>query len=441
VARRSRSRKKQPEPRLVTIESMSHEGRGITHVNGKTVFVFGALEQEKVLIQIVKTSRNFDQAVTLEVVEASPQRVEPRCAAYQVCGGCSLQHLGDDDQVQLKQQALLDMLEHVGINPGSVMPSLRSESWGYRKKARLGVKSVTKKGRVLVGFRERNSGFISDMHQCEVLLPKIGHHLDDLSELIGSLDAHAVIPQIEVAADADNVQLVFRHLQPLSDSDRMALAEFGKSQQFYIQLQPGGPETIENLYPEQQLLKFSPERDGPISIAFSASDFVQVNTGMNQKMVAQALSFLDLKSSDKVLDLFCGLGNFTLPMAQACEQVTGIEADAAMVMRAKQAALDNHIENSEYFAADLTKPESTDSWMRRRYDKILLDPPRSGAAEIVGLFKQFRASRIVYVSCQASSLVRDAGIICAQGYRLTNVGVMDMFPQTAHIEAMAVFER
>ena len=420
---------------------MSHEGRGITHVNGKTVFVFGALEQEKVLIQVVKSSRNFDQAVTIEVIEASPQRVEPRCAAYQVCGGCSLQHLGSDDQVLLKQQALLDMLEHAGINPGSVIPALRSESWGYRRKARIGVKSVSKKGRVLVGFRERNSAFISDMHSCEVLLPKVGQHLDDLSELIGSLDAHALIPQIEVAADADNVQLVFRHLQPLSESDRMALAEFGKSQQFYIQLQPGGPETIENLYPLEQQLQFSPEKDGPIKITFSASDFVQVNTDINQQMVAQALSFLDLKPSDKMLDLFCGLGNFTLPMARSCEQVTGVEADTAMVMRAKQAAVDNHIENTEYHAVDLTKPDSGDAWMRRRYDKILLDPPRSGAAEIVQLFKQFRASRIVYVSCQASSLVRDAGIICSQGYRLTNVGVMDMFPQTAHIEAMAVFER
>ncbi len=419
---------------------MSHEGRGITHVNGKTVFVFGALEQEKVLIQVVKSSRNFDQAITLEVIEASPKRVEPRCAAYQVCGGCSLQHLGGDDQVLLKQQALLDMLEHAGINPGSVIPALRSQAWGYRKKARLGVKYVAKKGRVLVGFRERNSAFISDMHHCEVLLPRVGQHLDDLSELIGSLDARALIPQIEVAADADNVQLVFRHLQPLSESDRIALADFGKSQQFYIQLQPGGPDSIENLYPPQQQLQFSPERDGPINIAFSAADFVQVNTDINQQMVVQALSFLDLAESDRLLDLYCGLGNFTLPMARVCAQVTGIEADTAMVMRAKQAALDNHVENSEYHAADLTRPEPGAPWMRRHYDKILLDPPRSGAAEIVRLFKQFRASRIVYVSCQASSLVRDAGIICSQGYRLTNIGVMDMFPQTAHIEAMAVFE-
>jgi 23S rRNA (uracil1939-C5)-methyltransferase len=420
---------------------MSHEGRGIARVNGKTVFVFGALSGETVLIQVLKSTRNFDQATTLEVVEPSAQRITPRCEAFQVCGGCSLQHLGSEDQVALKQQMLLDMMAHAGIQIGGLLPPLRASAWGYRKKARLGVKYVAKKGRVLVGFRERNTPFIADMHRCEVLLPQLGHNLDLLSELIGQLDARAQIPQIEVAADADHMQLVFRHLQVLSEHDLNLLTEFARQQGFYVQLQPGGPDSVHNLYPEQQQLYLDPLDNGEIRIAFKALDFVQVNSEINRQMVIQALRLLDLQTTDSVLDLFCGLGNFTLPMAQNCRQVTGIEGDQAMVERARASAASNNISNTEYHVADLTRPDTDFPWMRQRYDKILLDPPRSGALEIVQLIGRFKAARIVYVSCQPSSLVRDAAIICAQGYNMIHLGIMDMFPQTAHVESMAVFER
>ena len=440
MSRRNR-RKPLPEPRLVTIESMSHEGRGIARVNGKTVFVFGALTGETVLIQILKSTRNFDQANTLEVIEPSAQRITPRCEAFQVCGGCSLQHLANEDQVTLKQQILLDMMAHAGIQIGDLLPPLRASAWGYRKKARLGVKYVEKKGRVLVGFRERNTPFIADMHSCEVLLPLLGHNLDLLSELIGELDARAQIPQIEVAADADHIQLVFRHLQALSEHDLRLLADFAQQHGFYVQLQPGGPDSVRNLYPEQQQLYLDPLQNGEIRIAFNALDFVQFNSEINRKMVAQALRLLDLRPADKVLDLFCGLGNFTLPMAPYCQQVTGIEGDQAMVERARESAATNNISNTEYHVADLARPDTDFPWMRQQYDKVLLDPPRSGALEMAQLIGRFNAVRIVYVSCQPSSLVRDAAIICAQGYSMTHLGIMDMFPQTAHVESMAVFER
>jgi 23S rRNA (uracil1939-C5)-methyltransferase len=420
---------------------MSHEGRGIARVNGKTVFVFGALTGETVRIQILKSTRNFDQATTLEVIEPSAQRITPRCEAFQVCGGCSLQHLGSEDQVALKQQTLLDMMAHAGVHIGDLLPPLRASAWGYRKKARLGVKYVAKKGRVLVGFRERNTPFIADMHSCEVLLPQLGHNLDLLSELIGQLDARAQIPQIEVAADAEHIQLVFRHLQDLSGHDLNLLIDFARQHGFYLQLQPGGPDSVHNLYPEQQQLYLDPLNNGEIRIAFNALDFVQVNSEINRQMVAQALRLLDLQPADRVLDLFCGLGNFTLPMAQNCGQVTGIEGDQAMVDRARESATSGNLGNTDYHVADLTQPDTNFPWMRQRYDKILLDPPRSGALEMAQLIGCFKATRIVYVSCQPSSLVRDAAIICAQGYNMTHLGIMDMFPQTAHVESMAVFER
>jgi 23S rRNA (uracil1939-C5)-methyltransferase len=264
---------------------MSHEGRGIAHVNGKTVFVFGALLGEKVLIQVQQSKRNFDQATTLEVLEASPRRIEPRCEAFKNCGGCSLQHLPGDDQLALKQQSLLDIMEHARIDIGQLIPALRADSWGYRKKARLGVKYVPAKGRVLVGFRERNTPFIADMLRCEVLIPRVGHRLQELSQLIGQLEARAQIPQIEVAADESQVQLVFRHLQPLCERDLGLLSEFARRHDFLVQLQPGGPATVHNLYPEQQSLGFDPLGDGSLRIGFGALDFVQVNSGLNRKMV------------------------------------------------------------------------------------------------------------------------------------------------------------
>ena len=440
MSRKSR-RKKLSEPREAVIESLSHEGRGITHINGKTVFVFGALPGERVLLQIQKIRRKFDEASTLEVLQPSPQRIQPKCAAFSVCGGCSLQHLSGDDQLALKQQSLIDMMEHAGLKPAELVPPLRATSWGYRRKARLGVKYVPKKGRVLVGFRERSSPFVADMERCEVLIPRVGHRLTDLSELVGSLDARATIPQIEVAADDQHVVLVFRHLEPLSESDLAKLSAFGQANDFYIQLQPGGPDSLVNLYPQEQHLSFRPLPNEAIDIEFGALDFVQVNDELNRQMVSQALDWLQVGADDEVLDLFCGLGNFTLPLATLATAVTGVEGDQIMVDRAKKTARDQQITNTDYFAADLETPDLKSPWMKRSYDRLLLDPPRSGAQAISERIGRFGASKIVYVSCQPSTLVRDATMICSQGYRLSKLGIMDMFPQTAHVESMALFER
>ena len=437
---RRRRRPNLPAAFEVDIEALSHEGRGIARVDGKTVFVFGALPGERVLIQVQKVGKSFDEATTLEIIEASAQRIQPKCAAFAICGGCSLQHLSNDDQIIFKQDSVVGMMAHAAIPVGEVIPALRGQHWGYRRKARLGVKYVRKKEKALVGFRERNSSFLADMSRCEVLIPEVGHKLELFAQLIESLQAREQIPQIEVAADADNIQLVFRHLQTLCEADIDLILEFGKHHGFNIQLQPAGPDSVVNLYPPQQALYFNPLQDSDIRIAFNALDFVQVNSELNQKMVAQALHYLDLQADDNVLDLFCGLGNFTLPMAQRCAKVTGIEGDNAMVERAEQSARALQINNSEYHAVDLSRPDSDHAWMKKRYDKILLDPPRSGAQEIASQIKRFKACRIIYVSCQPSSLVRDAAIICAQGYRLSHLGVMDMFPQTAHVESMAVFE-
>jgi len=442
-----RSRRRQLPPEVeVAIESLSHEGRGICHLNGKTVFVFGALPGEKVKIQIQKRHSKFDQASTIEVLKPSPERIVPKCEAFSVCGGCSLQHVSSNFQIEFKQQSLLEMLEHAEVEVGEVMPALRSKPWAYRQKARLGVKYVHKKGRVLIGFRERNKGFLADMLQCEVLIPEVGLKLKDLIELVESMDAKESIPQIEVAADDQNVVLVFRHLKDLNEKDLSSLTEFAKSSGLWIQLQPKGMDSIHNLYPANQILRYRPLADEDIEINFKASDFTQVNHAINQQMVKQVLHLLDLQADDCVLDLFCGLGNFTLPMSKKCSRVTGVEGDSIMVARAKENALRQGIENTDYFVADLTQvgttgEDSVESWMLQKFDKILLDPPRSGAQEIVSLFKQFKAQTIVYVSCQPSSLVRDAKILCQQGYRLSKLGVMDMFPQTAHVESMAVFVR
>lgn len=440
MSRRNRQRSL-PEPFEVTIEGLSHEGRGICHHNGKIVFVFAALPGEVVRIQINKTTKKFSEATVIEVIKASPDRIQPHCPHFSVCGGCSMQHVDSATQIKIKQQSVQEMVEHAGIEVAEWIPALTTQPWGYRRRARLGVKYVIKKQRLLVGFRECNKPYLADIQQCPVLLDRVGQHLDELMLLITGLEARDSIPQIEVAADDAHCMLVFRHLKPLSDSDMNALTRFAQSSGFWIQLQPGAADSITPLYPLQQVLRFKPLMDNDISIRFKSSDFTQVNADINQQMVRQALHFLDLKSGDRVLDLFCGLGNFTLPMAQLALQVTGVEGDEAMVLRARENALEHAIENTEYYTADLTKIDASAQWMKQKYDKILLDPPRSGAFEIVPYLSTMQARTIVYVSCQPSSLVRDARILCDAGYHLTHLGLMDMFPQTAHVESMAVFNR
>jgi 23S rRNA (uracil1939-C5)-methyltransferase len=436
-----RRRKSLPPPFVVEIESLSHEGRGIAHHNGKIVFVFAALPGERVLIQLQKSNKKYDEASVVEILEASADRIEPKCASFGICGGCSLQHVSNEFQITSKQQSIEEMVSQAGLQVEEWVSPLHAGSWGYRRKARLGVKFVHKKERTLVGFRERNNPFLADMSSCEVLIPKVGKKLDSIASFIDTLEAREHIPQIEVAADDDNIVLLFRHLKPLSESDSQRLIDFGKKEEFWIQLQSAGPDSIRCLYPETQQLYYKPLADGPVNIEFASVDFTQVNQPLNQMMVRQALDWLDLKEDHSVLDLFCGLGNFTLPIARNVTSVTAVEGDQAMVDRARSGAQKQNFDNTDYFVEDLSQPDPGNSWMRQTYDRILLDPPRSGAFEIVKMIKRFKAEKIVYVSCHPASLVRDAVELQAQGYKVKKMAVMDMFPQTAHIESMALFER
>ena len=425
------------------IDDLSHEARGVARHEGKVVFVEDALPGERVLARIVRRGRDFDQAQTVEVLQASPDRVEPRCPHFGVCGGCVLQHLAPAAQIAAKQNQLLENFRRIGgLEPVRVLPPLLAEPWGYRRKARLSVKHVAKKGKVLVGFRERQPRFIADIGRCEVLDPRIGTRLDALSALVGSLRIAESIAQIEVAAGDGMPALVFRHLQPLDDGDAQRLIDFGERHDLAIYLQPGGNDSVHRLWPAQHTLTFSlPERG--LVYEFLPLDFVQVNARINAAMIEHALALLDLKDHEQVLDLFCGLGNFTLPLAQVAARVVGVEGEAGLVQRARDNAQRNGLaDRTDFHAADLAQDLSKHDWARQRYDAVLVDPPRTGAQVMLEQLRFPDARRLLYVSCHPGSLARDARILVDRhGFRLAAAGVMDMFPHTAHVESIALFER
>ena len=439
-----RTRKPQlPAPvEQINVESLAHDGRGVARVEGKTVFIEGALPGEQVGFAYLATHKSFDEAQATVIHQASPDRVDPRCAHYGVCGGCSLQHLQADAQIRARQQVLLDSLQRIGhVTPATVLEPMTAPVWGYRSKARLGVKHVIKKGRVLVGFREKRAPYLADLSRCEVLHPSVGEQLPALCELIAQLDARARIPQIEVAVAEEVTALVFRHLDPLSAPDRGRLQAFARQQGFHVYLQPAGPDSIHPLEPTDSVLAYQlPEL--AVGIRFLPGDFTQVNRAINRQMVARVLDMLALDRTDTVLDLFCGLGNFTLPMARLAGQVTGVEGEAGLVARATDNAMLNGLDNVTFHVANLFEDQRNTAWAGIAYNKVLLDPPRSGAAEILPVVGNIRPERIVYVSCHPGTLARDAGmLVSAYGYRLRAAGVMDMFPHTAHVESIALFER
>lgn len=443
MSRRSR-RARLPQGEFeATIESLSHDGRGVTHIDGKAVFIEGALPAEQVKFRYVEKSRKFDVAVVTEVMQSSQDRVEPRCAHFGICGGCSLQHLASDKQIEFKQQAMLEGLEHIGkVVPDEVLPPLLAESWGYRRKARLGVRYVRKKERVLVGFREKRSGFLADIARCEVLHESVGGQLEALQKFIGGLECRERIPQIEVAISDQDTALIFRHVDPLSAADKSRFQAFNAIHNFQVFLQPAGPDSVRPLEGTAPEPLYYAHPDYQVKVKFGPLDFFQVNSELNRKMVPLAIALLEVQPEDRVLDLFCGLGNFTLPLARHAAEVVGVEGDLEMVKRARQTALDNGIENTCYFVANLMGALGQESWLNDGYDKLLLDPPRSGAKEVIAHLDKLKPARIVYVSCHPGSLARDAGeLVHTHGYRLTKVGVMDMFPHTAHVESIAVFER
>lgn len=425
------------------IESLTLEGLGVAHLDGKAVFIEGGLPGERVAFRYTSYKQKYDEGRVETVLEASNDRVEPKCAHFGVCGGCSWQHIALEAQIRYKQQAMLDSLKHLGhVEPEIVFEPLSASGWGYRRKARLGARWVHKKEKALVGFREKQGGLLADLERCEVLHPSVGERLPELKALVGRLDARESLPQIEVAVGDHATALVVRHMEPLSAADQEQLLAFAQQYDFQLYLQPKGPDTVHRVWPAEAQLYFAhPEFDTRVD--FQPLDFFQVNQPLNRKMVARALELLAPQANETVLDLFCGLGNFTLPLARQALQVTGVEGEAAMVERARAAAQANGIYNTDYYACNLMADDlSQEPWLKRHYDKILLDPPRAGAREVIAHLSKLAAQRIVYVSCHPGTLARDAAeLVQTHGYRLVGAGVMDMFPHTAHVESIAVFER
>ena len=428
------------------IVSSTHDGRGIADIDGKKVFVAGALEGEKVMFQRRKRRRKYDEAELLEVLEPSSSRIKPRCDVFGRCGGCSLQHLSSDAQRDLKLQTLKDNLSRIGkVSPTVWFESIYSTdengSWNYRRRARLGVKYVTKKNRVLVGFRERYAPFITDMHRCEVLQQPVNELIDPLSDLIGSLSIKSHVPQIEVAVADHCVELVIRVLEPPTIKDNELLGIFSENNKIRIALHTGGPYTINMLDfgSSYQPMSYSHEAHNIIS-EFISTDFIQINDQVNKLMVSRAIELLEPKKTDRVIDLFCGIGNFSLPLARYAKEVLGFELLEELVHRAEHNAKLNNIENIKFLTSDLFKLENNKSNLK--CDKLLLDTARSGALEVVKNIKSFNAQKIVYVSCHPGTLARDADILVNQGnYKLDGAGIIDMFPHTTHVESIAVFSK
>jgi 23S rRNA (uracil1939-C5)-methyltransferase len=444
MSRRSKNRNLPGEPLELRVDDLSHDGRGVASHGDKKVFIRGALPGERVRARLTASKRRYDEGETVEVLQASPDRVAPRCPHFGRCGGCSLQHLDPGCQIAAKHNTLAQNLARIGkVTPDRYWPPLTGPHWAYRRKARLSVRYVAAKDRVLVGFRETYARFVADIQECHVLDPRIAEQLGALSGLIHSMQARDAIPQIEVACGDESCALVFRHLEPLVDSDVQKLRDFARASGIAVMLQPGGPASIRALEPATVELSFRLPAHG-LELVFGPSDFVQVNGEMNRRMIDRALELLAPSPGERVLDLFCGLGNFTLPIATRAAECVGVEGDEALVRAARANAARNGIGNARFHAADLAAEATSGSppWLQGSFDSALVDPPRSGAESALPWLAASGARRIVYVSCHPASLARDAGLLVQRfGFRLAGAGVMDMFPHTGHVESIALFER
>ena len=433
------------------IESLDHEGRGVAHVDGKAIFVEGALPREMVEYQPSRKKKNFETATLTRIVRASPDRVSPQCRFYEICGGCAQQHADLSLQVAAKQRVLEDNLVRIGkVVPERMLPAIYASPWEYRHRARMSVHYVAKKGGVLVGFREKKSSYVADMHSCEVLAGGVGRLIDPLRELMTSLDMRERIPQIEVAVGERVTALVLRLLDALTPADEAKLRAFADACaashriQWWVQVK--GPETAMPWYPlEAPALTYSlPEF--ALELNFRPTEFTQVNHRVNRLMVHRAIDLLDPQPGESIADLFCGLGNFSLPIARRGAHVIGVEGSEALATRAMENAVRNGLaDRSRFLAADLYTDQETAMKKIPAVSKLLIDPPRDGAIEVcklLGLDLRPELKRIVYVSCSPGTLARDADVLVhVQGFTLKAAGVVNMFPHTAHVESIALFER
>jgi 23S rRNA (uracil1939-C5)-methyltransferase len=437
----SRRRKSAALPEQGSVATLTHDGEGIVRA-GKTAFVAGALPGEVIRFQRLRSHRGHDEARLLEVLEPSADRVTPRCSHFGVCGGCALQHLAAERQIEVKEQALRDALERVAkVSPQEWLAPLRGPEWGYRRRARLGARYVTKKGRVVVGFRERLAPYIAALDHCDVVSPPVGQLITPLALMMTDLASREHIPQIEVAV-ADNVTaLVFRVLCALPEGDIAALREFARRHGVRIYLQTGGLNSVAPLDAAAALepLKYSlPEF--AVTYDFAPTDFVQINAAINAAMVARVVGLLELDSNARVLDLYCGLGNFTLPLARRAGMVLGIEGDAALVERARHNAALNGLGNANFVAADLTQTLPAHApYLAGGFSHVVLDPPRAGALDVMPTIAHLAPAKVAYISCHPGSLARDIAVLVHEfGFVLRAAGVLDMFPHTAHVESLAV---
>ncbi|MBK7815414.1 MAG: 23S rRNA (uracil(1939)-C(5))-methyltransferase RlmD [Rhodocyclaceae bacterium] len=426
------------------IESLDNEGRGVARVDGKAIFIEGALPGERVEYSSYRRKLTYEQAQVVRVIKPSSQRVTPACPHFGVCGGCSMQHLEPAAQTAAKQRVLEDVLWHlVRLKPETVFPPISGPAWGYRHRARLSVRNVAKKGGVLVGFHEKRSSYVAVMDSCEVLPRTISALIQPLKALIGAMSRPDRLPQIEVAVGDDQRVLVLRNLEPLTVEDQQQLREFADRHGVVWYLQPGGPDTVALFHPADAPPLEYTLPDFGVRLQFRPTDFTQVNHGINRMLVRRAMSLLQPKSGERIADLFCGLGNFTLPIAASGATVVGVEGAKALVDRARRnAELNGLADRCEFQVANLFEATPESIAALGPFDKLLIDPPREGAVAVVKSLGENAPERIVYVSCNPATLARDAEILVHEnGYMLRGAGIASMFPNTSHVESIALFER
>ncbi len=429
---------------IVDILSLDHEGHGIARIDGKVTFVDDALAGERAEITVYRKHAKYNSAHAISILKASAQRTPPRCQYFGRCGGCSMQHLEASAQVAAKQRVLEENLARIGkVTPDVVMRPLHGPSWGYRTRARMSARLVDKKGGVLVGFREKRSSFITDMSSCEVLTPDVSALIQPLREMMVHLSNASRIPQVEIAVGEHITVLLFRLLEPWSDDDRTIMRSFAEQHRIQVWEQSKGPDTVKPFWPDiAPELSYSLPEFGLV-MPFRPTDFTQVNVAINRALVSRAMRLLQPKAGERIADMFCGLGNFSLPIATSGADVIGIEGSPELVARARENALRNTLPNAHFVVDNLFEMTPEKFATLGHIDKMLIDPPRSGAAELVKSLPVSGAPhRIVYISCDAATLARDAGELCHnKGYRLMAAGVANMFPHTAHVESIALFER
>jgi len=421
------------------VEALDAEGRGVARDAGKVVFVEGALTGELVEARLLEKRPKFDRAAVTEVIRESASRRAPPCPHFGVCGGCATQHADARTQVAAKQRWLEDNLARIGkVQAETLLAPIYGPEWGYRHRARLSVRYVEKKGGAMVGFRERRSTYVADMDGCPVLPPAVSAQIPRLRELISRFSIRDRVPQVEVAAGDATTALVFRHLLPLAAADEALLRGFAEASGMEAWLQPQGPESAHPFHPAASAGLYYALPEFGLRIHFQPVDFTQVNPGVNRVLVSRALRLLDPRPGERIADLFCGIGNFTLPIAVRGAQVIGFEGSAELVKRGRENASLNGLV-AQFEVANLFE-QSLAAF--GAFDKFLLDPPREGAAALVNALPDAWPRRIVYVSCDPATLARDAGVLVRdKGFRLTAAGVVNMFPHTAHVESLALFER